>query len=61
MELKPDKLSSIMFSPKLLIVPYGIETRSQTQHFRFRPTLLIVPYGIETIFAAKSFFRIFFF
>ena len=33
----------------LLIVPYGIETRTKEIQLKVQTTLLIVPYGIETI------------
>ena len=47
MELKPNEHIATMRGHELLIVPYGIETRTGTR--RWNPDrLLIVPYGIET-------------
>ena len=48
MELKHGKSSFAMQLCKLLIVPYGIETRIQTFAPQCILHLLIVPYGIET-------------
>ena len=50
MELKRDSDWGTSRTQKLLIVPYGIETRLQGAHLN-KLLLLIVPYGIETIFA----------
>ena len=50
MELKRPRFCVIIVSLKLLIVPYGIETRHFQQVFHVLH-LLIVPYGIETFLA----------
>ena len=47
MELKQTSKLSRCPLYKLLIVPYGIETKFNGVNF-LRPDLLIVPYGIET-------------
>ena len=51
MELKPLQYAAkvLRIASKLLIVPYGIETRFGDMDF-IGMSLLIVPYGIETFF-----------
>ena len=54
------ELKQIIFHNKrivpyiLLIVPYGIETRSRPDHLLEAHKLLIVPYGIETKLQANQ-------
>ena len=48
MELKLSGSCGLNQSPKLLIVPYGIETRLVYFRILRYGSLLIVPYGIET-------------
>ena len=50
MELKPNTRSPVSAQRRLLIVPYGIETRSSSAAMMSWYSLLIVPYGIETPF-----------
>ena len=47
MELKHQNKTAYINLDKLLIVPYGIETRILQSYQEDNP-LLIVPYGIET-------------
>ena len=47
MELKRDSFRSMWNNKRLLIVPYGIETRIRRAGTDLQQ-LLIVPYGIET-------------
>ena len=47
MELKLSLSATVRHKGKLLIVPYGIETRKPYTNGRTK-RLLIVPYGIET-------------
>ena len=49
MELKPWTSDIVSFTLKLLIVPYGIETKNGKSLAHQISSLLIVPYGIETI------------
>ena len=49
MELKPTYRIRYIYSPRLLIVPYGIETLLP-HSYCCSLLLLIVPYGIETGF-----------
>ena len=51
MELKPYQQFFLEYAHPLLIVPYGIETKSLFVSV-FVAKLLIVPYGIETVFWA---------
>ena len=48
MELKPGKTHSVVFNDIPLIVPYGIETNTQSNIIGHYIYPLIVPYGIET-------------
>ena len=48
MELKPEKLRNRLSAQRLLIVPYGIETKKSPPFQGSIQGLLIVPYGIET-------------
>ena len=48
MELKQIYVINLTASFRLLIVPYGIETKYARRKPR-APGLLIVPYGIETL------------
>ena len=52
MELKRNKLLIRMTFIRLLIVPYGIETKEEVD-YEVEQQLLIVPYGIETPFFAS--------
>ena len=49
MELKLGLGNGLTGISVLLIVPYGIETRSKCGRYNPASGLLIVPYGIETI------------
>ena len=48
MELKLEVAEYCRFPRSLLIVPYGIETRTEGKGMEQGYRLLIVPYGIET-------------
>ena len=48
MELKLFRPPTRYYPKRLLIVPYGIETKNAVEKVFAFVTLLIVPYGIET-------------
>ena len=57
MELKPAGECHLRLGMRLLIVPYGIETRSNFIGKIVADILLIVPYGIETRNSLRSLLR----